>query len=291
MSPRFPSLLFAVGCAALAACAVEAPSPTPGSRAGHLEVSAHSATRFEATYTLGPDSARVEVEYTATSTRFELATSPGSPLVREGTAFTLRDDWRPDSRTGADGRLVLSPADAEYALVYGLHQELLALGAVPTPTPAQRGSTLYAAGYLTARLLGDVPLEPEELTSHESHDSAEVAPEARRWPYPGYADVSLMPEELRLVRAQNGNGLITCCGPFECGGCDWSGSIACDDWCAAGDHCNKYHPGSGCGTAMFWPSGGVNDCPHSNGGAIIAAGTGSPYYNHSRNYCYQHGWP
>jgi hypothetical protein len=70
-----------------------------------------------------------------------------------------------------------------------------------------------------------------------------------------------MPEELRLVHAQNGNGMITCCGPFECGGCDWSGSIACDDWCAAGDHCNKYHPGSGCGTAMFWPAGGVNSCP------------------------------
>jgi hypothetical protein len=282
------SPLFAVGCAALAACAVEAPSATPE---GHLEVSAHSATRFDATYVLGHDSARVEVEYTATSTRFELRTSPGATLVHEGTASTLRDDWRPDVRAGADGRLVLTPADAEYALVYGLHQELLALGAVAEPTPAQRGSTLYAAGYLTARLLGDIPVEPDALASHEDHDPAGAASGARRWPHPGYADASLMPEELRLAHAQNGNGAITCCGPFECGGCDWSASIACDDWCAAGDHCNKYHPGSGCGTASFWPSGGVNGCPHSDGGAIQAAGTGSPYYNHARNYCYQHGWP
>jgi hypothetical protein len=289
MVRRLPSLLFAVGCAALAACAVEAPSPAPSPQEGHLEVSAHSATRFEATYALGSDSARVEVEYTATSTRFELRTSLGSTLVHEGTAFTLRDDWRPDARTGADGRLVLTPSDAEYALVYGLHQELLALGAVAEPSPAQRGSTLYAAGYLTARLLGDIPVAPDALTSHE--DPADAAPGAQRWPYPGYADASLMPEELRLVHAQNGNGMITCCGPFECGGCDWSDSIACDDWCAAGDHCNKYHPGSGCGTAMFWPSGGVNDCPHSDGSAFLAAGTDWPYYNYARNYCYQHGWP
>lgn len=284
MKRRILPLLLAVGCAALAACAVEAPPPDQG----HLEVSAHSATRFAATYALGSDSARVEVEYTATSTRFELHTSLGTTLVHEGTAFDRQDDGRPDPRTGADGRLVLTPADAEYALVYGLHQELLTLGAVPQPTPVQRGGTLYAAGYLTARLLGDILVEPGTLTSHED---SELAAAARRWPYPGYSDASLMPEELRLVHAQNGNGLITCCGPFECGGCDWSGSIACDDWCAAGDHCNKYHPGSGCGTAMFFPSGGVNNCPHSDGSAIKAAGTGSPYSNHARNYCYQHGWP
>ena len=291
MFRRPPSLLLALGCAALAACAVESPSPALNSQQGYLEVAAHSATRFDATYALGRGSARVEVEYTATSTRFELHTSLGSTLVREGSAFLRQGDWQPDPRTGADGRLVLTPADAEYPLIHGLHQELLTLGAVPEPTPAQQGSTLYAAAYLTARLLGNIPADPDAPAAHEDHAHVDAAPGARRWPYPGYADVALMPAELRLPHAQNGSGSITCCGPYECGTCDWSGSIACDDWCAAGDHCNKYHPGSGCGTAMFWPPGGVNDCPHSNGGAILASGTGAPYYNHARNYCYFHGWP
>lgn len=286
MPRQIPSLLWALGCAALAACAVESPSPAEDASEGYFQVSAHSVTRFDATYAIGRDSARVEVEYTPTSTRFELSTSLGTTLVHEGTAFQLQDDWRPDARTGADGRLVLTPADAEYALVYGLHQELLALGAAPQPTPAQRGSTLYAAAYLTARLLGDIPMD---AAASGGEDHAGLARETQRWPYPGYADASLMPDELR-VQAQNGNGLITCCGPFECGGCDWVSSIACDDWCAAGDHCNKYHAGSGCGTAMFFPPGGVNNCPHSDASAIKAAGTGSPYYNHARNYCHLHGY-
>lgn len=280
------SLLCALGCAVLAACSVETPAPAAEVQEGQLVVATWSVTRFDATYTLGRDSARLEVEYTPTSTRYELSTSLGTTLVHEGTAFMLRDDWKPDARTDAQGLLVLVPSDAEYALIYGLHQELLALGATAQPTPAQRGSTLYAAGFLTARLLGEIA--GESVTSGEM-DHAEVAPEALRWPYPGYADASLVPDELR-VQAQDGSGWFPCCGPIECGGCDWSGSIACDDWCAAGDHCNKYHAGSGCGTAMYFPSGGVNNCPHSDGSAIIAAGTGSPYYNHARNYCHLHGY-
>src|SRR5437868_5893902 len=178
------SLLCSLGCAALAACAVESPAPAAEAQEGQLAVATQSVTRFDATYTLGRDSARVEVEYTPTSTRYELSTSLGTTLVHEGTAFMLRDDSTPDARTDAQGLLVLVPSDAEYALIYGLHQELLALGATAQPTPAQRGSTLYAASFLTARLLGEIAVE--SVASGEK-DHAEAAPEAQRWPYPGYA--------------------------------------------------------------------------------------------------------
>lgn len=278
----------------LAACVTEAPPEDTG-----FTVAANTTTRFAATYAHDGQWIQARVEYTPSSTLYELKTSLGTTLVHEGTAFLHEQGFQPDARTQPDGRLVLTQRDAEYALVTGLHAQLLGMGASERPTAREKGSTLYAAAYMTARVLGKVvdPASAEELAAYEGVDHVSAENDAKlreifaqqKWPYPGYDDATLMPAELKLTDgAQNYNGGVTCCGPYACVGCDWSSSIACDDWCAAGDHCNQYHPGSGCGTAMFFPSGGVNNCPHSDASAVLAYGTGSPYYNQSRNYCYYH---
>jgi hypothetical protein len=288
-----------------AACSTSIPSDNAVEQDGSFHLVAHSTTRFEAIYTQGEQWLQARVEYTPVTTLYELKSSLGTTLIHEGTAFMREQKPQPDPRTQPDGRLTLTEKDPEYALVLGLHQQLLELGASDRPTPAEKGSTLYAAAYMTARVLGYIPANPHaeaELTSHEGWERATAQPtpqvvemlRQQRWPYPGYDDARLMPAELKLLPdtqlpgAQNYDGGVTCCGPYACVSCGWSSSISCDDWCAAGDHCNQYHPGSGCGTASFWPSGGVNGCPHSDGSAILAYGTGEPYYNHARNYCYDH---
>jgi hypothetical protein len=230
---------------------------------GALTVAAHTTTSFDATYRLGSAWVRAQVAYTPSTTLYELRTSNGTYVVRTGTA--LRGDEEAaalaDPRR-VDGVLMLRPTDPEYSLVAGLLDALIAAGASARPSPAQAGSTRYAAAYFAARALSQVPAgQPPQAAGEPARPT--------EWPYPGYSRRDDVPAELRVRVSgqQNGNGAVTCCGPYTCANADWNPGISCDDWCAAGDFCN-YRGWGNCGTAMFFPGGGCNNCPHSDSRTI-----------------------
>lgn len=231
----------------------------------------NSSTDFEAIYTDGDQWARVVVRYTPTSTFYALQTSFDRTLAYSGTAVAMSDPFNileavlNDPRVDSDGYAHLGPHDEEYWLTSKFFDALIAEGVNSRPSSEERGTTLYAAAYTVARVLGDVP-------------QREWAPEV--WPYPGYDDQSLMPPELLISNDSELGGQAVCCGPVDCWNCSWDSGFPCNDWCAAGDHCNAIH-GSGCGTIWTWPG----HCPHQDSDAIN--GEGGPY-----NYCSNHtcGW-
>jgi hypothetical protein len=265
----------------------------PGTETAGLTIAANSTTSFDATYRLGSDWARAHVEYTPSTTMYEITTASGAVIVRTGTALSAASG----APVPADSRRVdevvrLSPDDPEYAVVSGLLDALLASGATPRPTALQAGSTLYGAAYFAAVALGQTPKHNGPTTF--------VRPSA--WPYPGYVHRSDLPAELRVQidGEQNGRGSMGCCGPYNCVDADWTNQTSCDDWCAAGDFCNTWGWG-GCGTAMWWPSGGCNSCPHSdsstvrsysldgcnNGSCGVSCWEPTPtHYGPASNFCY-----
>ncbi|HEX5059430.1 MAG TPA: hypothetical protein VFV99_08730, partial [Kofleriaceae bacterium] len=143
----------------LVACS-SSTTTTPSSK---LAIDRNNVTDFDATVREGPAWARVVVRYTPTTTFYELSTSYGL-LAFAGTEvnFSAGDpgvdqsvrELLADSRATDDGYVILAAGDPEYDLVEGLLDQLIAAGAVQSPTLEQKGTTLYAAAYTTARVLG-----------------------------------------------------------------------------------------------------------------------------------------
>jgi hypothetical protein len=252
----------------LAACSTSKSTSPTG-----FEIATNSATEFDATLHDGAAWARIIVRYTPSTTYYELTTSTGR-LAFSGTeiAFGAGNaaieasvaELLGDPRATDDGYVILTAGDREYDLVESLHDRLLASGAAASPTLAQKGTTLYAAAYTSARVLGMLyqEHEPGTVGTHENEMPA-------TWPYPGYDDVKLMPTELAAAGVTWG---VSCCGPNNCNNCEqYNAGFVCGDWCAAGDHCNARHPrgrrwpnGGGCGTINTWPG----HCPHQDSNKI-----------------------
>jgi hypothetical protein len=230
--------------AVIAACVLFACGSPERSAAVGIVIERDDSSNFVAEYRTvnGPD-VRVVVRYAASTTFFEVATSAGITLVSDGT------ERRPMPARlhprGEAGQLIIGPADPEYAALNGLHAALLQRGISRSPALAERGSPAYAAGYWTARLLGMLEFSPTSSGAEEV------------WPYPGAAAPSQV--------CVSNPALPRCCGPCDCAnGIDQNlpscapndVNSATDWWCAAGDHCNKYHlwtsyPGGNCGTAYM----------------------------------------
>jgi hypothetical protein len=255
---------------ALAACSSsKSTSPT------ELEIASNTTTELDATLHDGAAWARVIVRYTPSTTYYELTTNRG-PLVYTGTeiAFAAGDpaveasvrDILNDPRATEDGYVMLTAGDPEYDLVESLLDRLVAAGASASPTPAQKGTTLYAAAYTSARVLGMLQQEHTPGT-HGLHEDEMPA----TWPYPGYDDVKLMPTDLAPAGVTWNQ---TCCGPNNCTNCEmYNWGYTCGDWCAAGDHCNARHAwgrrfpnGGACGSIATWPG----HCPHQDSSKINA---------------------
>src|SRR5262249_10535122 len=103
------------------------------------------------------------------------------------------------------------------------------------------------------------------------------------FPFAGWNREDLVPDEARAAIGgeQWGSGVCSnspvsyCCGDYNCAACEITSHIgACSPTCAAGDHCNAYHAGSGCGD--IWCSGSLGSllecgtaadqlCPHTCG--------------------------
>jgi hypothetical protein len=272
----------------------------PSSAAETFSVTANNALLFDATYRSGDDWARVLVRYSPDTTFYNLTTSFSSvPLAYAGTApgdhdlvALLQGDPRYD-----DGFLTLSANDPEYAMVSALHAKLLALGTTARPTLAHKGTTLYAAAYTTARVLGQVHLIPDGSDPSEipfapppglahMQNLASMSPDMvddRDWPFPGYDSYDMLPNEL-LAPGDNQNFANNhCCGPHNCKGGNYWGGTACDDWCAAGDSCNNRALG-GCGTICPCSTPGCG-CPHSNSTRINSY-TSGPCNTRPKSYLY-----
>jgi hypothetical protein len=243
---------------------------TAGDGQGSLQISRNDVKSFEATFTMKDGTwAHTLVEYTPTTTLFKIDTSFNTTLVRNGTA-PAPSDWVPDPRSH-DGYLALTNQDAELPVMNAMHAAIMKMGVTDQPTPAQKGSPLYAAAYITADVLGIVAtINAPTLAKDEL---------PKFWPYPGYDDVKLLPPELMVQTGEQSFLNGSCCGPTNCYTCNWPGTASCDDWCAAGDHCNAYHGSSGCGSICP----GIS-CPHSNSGAIKAAGNAWQYCANHTNY-------
>src|SRR5262245_7405874 len=125
---------------ALASCA-DAPGSTGAARG--LTISSNTVTAFDATFAAQGDWARVQVEYSPTTTFYFVTSSFSSaPLSYAGTAHAeqaLLDQITADPRQ-ADGYVSLQPSDLEYPVVKGLYDALMATGATSTPDPATRGT-------------------------------------------------------------------------------------------------------------------------------------------------------
>jgi hypothetical protein len=277
----------------LAACSSS--QPTPASR---LAIASNSATEFDATLHDGAAWARIVVRYTPTTTYYELTSTHG-PLAFSGTeiAFSAGDpaieasvrDILSDPRATNDGYVILAAGDPEYDLVESLLDQLIAAGAVESPTPAQKGTTLYAAAYTCARVLGMLQ-QTHAPGSGGKYGGRHALPTT--WAYPGYDDIKLMPTELAPAGV---TWNVSCCGPNNCTECEmYNWGFACGDWCAAGDHCNAHHGqgrnypnGGGCGSIATWPG----HCPHQDSGKISSYDgyppPGQGNVNGPVNYC---GW-
>jgi len=253
------SSLVALAAAACGSSPEASSLGTVSSRSGTLSVAANSTTSFDGTYAANGAWARARVAYTPSTTMYEITTSQGTVVVRTGTAVDGRAEPTSRDPRAVGGVVQVAATDPEYDVLAGLLDALEAAGASATPSRVEAGSTLYAAAFFAAKSLGRVP-SPSMATGTFSEPTS--------WPYPGYTSKADMPSELLGTEGlQNGSGSVTCCGPYTCADFDWNPGIGCDDWCAAGDGCN-YRGWGSCGTAMFWPSGGCNSCPHSDSGEI-----------------------
>jgi hypothetical protein len=278
-----------VSVALVLGCAQSGANPTP--TAG-LTVAKNSNTEFDAIFRNGAAWARVEVKYTPTTTFYRLTTSFNTTLAYQGTApadpaFVL--DPRMDA---TDGLVVLNQNDKEYAITSRMLDALMARGISATPTLDQKASTMYGGAYTIAEVLGLVMLADPTYYNAQKQVGANDRSGGLRddglrtvWPAPGYDDPAMLPPELRVTDGQQNYLNGSCCGPTNCSNCSWPGTKSCDDWCAAGDHCNAHHSGRGCGSVCSAGGCGVW-CPHANSGYICA-------YGNAWNYCSRHqtcGW-
>jgi hypothetical protein len=277
----------------LAACSASKSTAPTG-----FEITRNSATEFDATLHDGAAWAHIVVRYTPTTTYYELTTAQG-PLAFAGTeiAFAAGDpaieasvrDILGDPRATEDGYVILAAGDPEYDLVEGMLDQLIVAGASASPTPEQKGTTLYAAAYTCARVLGMLQQTHTPGTGGKYGGRHELP---SSWAYPGYDDMKLMPSELAPIGV---TWNVSCCGPNNCTNCEmYNWGYACGDWCSAGDHCNARHSagrnypnGGGCGSIATWPG----HCPHQDSGKINSYG-GYPPPGQANgvppvNYC---GW-
>ena len=268
-------------------------SGSEGTRSAGLNIVKNNNTEFDATFARGDQWARMEVKYTPTTTFFRLSTSFNTTLAYQGTA-PADPNFVLDSRMDpTDGFVLLNQNDKEWDVVQGMLDALMARGITPTPSIEQKTTTMYGGAYTIAEVLGLVMLADPDYYNHQHASGAEDGSggltDAPRtvWPAPGYDDEAMLPPELRVDPAQQSwlNG--SCCGPTNCYWCqNYRSGIACDDWCAAGDHCNNSHSGRGCGTICQIGGCGVS-CPHANSGYICSykGYAGQPGI---RGYCYRH---
>lgn len=253
-------------------------APTTSAPTDGLSMVKNSTTELDATYTSAGQWARVEVKYGPTTTFFRVTTSFNTTIVYQGTAqgdpnFVL--DPRMDP---SDGYVTLTQGDQEYAIVQSMMNALLERGVTATPTVQQKATTLYAGGYALAQTLGFIEMADPANSGLGGQDGYRTV-----WPSPGYDDPNMLPSELRDSGEQsflNGD----CCGPTNCSWCDrYNSGRPCQDWCAAGDHCNAYHSSKGCGTICQIGSCGVS-CPHANSSYICGYGGSRP----AMNFCAAH---
>jgi hypothetical protein len=237
-----------------------------------LTIQKNSVTDFDAVLNQGNQWARVVVRYTPETTFYSLTTSEHTILAFAGTEPGDPTQFNSDPRSEpASGYIQISRVDPEFSIVTQLHQALLAAGVTSHPSPVEQGTTLYAAGYTTARVLGLVPLD---AAAEEIMATGATVP----WPHPGFNDMSLMPPQLRAIGGDQSFVNAHCCGPYNCDGCNYVNQ-ACDDWCAAGDNCNTYHHGN-CGSKCP----GLFVCPHTDSPAINAFNHG-PCNTNPKSYC------
>jgi len=253
----------------LAICLVAACADSGGSSAS-LRRETRAITRDDGvTFAATVGDASFRTEYTATSTLHEIVVG-GRTIVHHGTAS---EGWSSEASSGLDSDGFAARLDDEDR---ALLERALALidGASVPPSARERARARFGTAYVVARVLGLVTTDPD------------------RWPYPGFEDDADAPEELGLVAstgARDGEGrqgyipIPTpswgCCGPKNCSSCV-AGSLACEDWCAAGDACNARfgNTNNRCGTANILP-GSTNKCPHSNGSCILVAGGAATFCN------------
>jgi len=263
-----------------------------GSTGGTLSVQQNISAGFDATYNLNDQWARIKVSYRASTDNifpeYVITTSLGTTLIHEGQMLDKAPAKEAiDPRAAVGGFVELTPADAEYPLVHGLFDGLMALGVDPRPSVEQLATPLYAAAFTSAQVLGLREMRSAfGMTEDEFQQVQKEVITFPVFPYPNHAD--LQKDKLKSligdIWAISGEnhvvpGLDQCCGTCNnCYNCWWPGTAACGDWCAAGDHCNAYH-GSGCGSISTWPG----HCPHQDGSA---------YGGNAYNYCYNHtcGW-
>jgi hypothetical protein len=240
-----------------------------------LVVQQNTVKEFDAVFSHGSEWAKVVVRYSPDSTYYSLFTSYDTILAFSGTEPGDPTKFNSDPRVTDKSNpfIQITSADREFAIVSGLHQALLAAGAKSNPTAAEQGTTLYAAGFTTAKVLGLTP-SADQIAQAEANDLVAA------WPFPGFVDASLMPAELRAVSGDQSLYNFNCCGPLNCNTCNYA-SNPCDDWCAAGDYCNAHGGGSSCGTICP----GVQ-CPHSDSSAIHAYSATSPCNTKPKNYCH-----
>jgi hypothetical protein len=242
---------------------------------GALTVQKNTVTSFDAVFARGAEWAEVVVRYSPDSTYYSLFTSYNTVLAFSGTEPGDPTKFNQDPRVTDKSNpfIQISSADREFEIVSGLHQALLAAGATSSPTDAERGTTLYAAGFTSAKVLGLTP-SADQIAAAEANDTVAA------WPFPGFSDASMLPAELRAVKGDQSLYNFNCCGPLNCNTCNYA-SNPCDDWCAAGDYCNAHGGGSSCGTICP----GIS-CPHSNSSAINAYSASSPCNTKPKNYCH-----
>lgn len=250
-----------------------------GGSPGDLKVDQNIAAAFDATYTLNGQWARVQVGYRASTDNiypeYTVTTSLGTTLLHEG--ILLQQPAGPIDPRATAGWVILTPADAEYPLVHGLFEKLMDLGVAARPTTEQLATPLYGATYSVAQVIGLDELRlAYGMTAADFQAVDQHVSSFQVFPYPSHAGLAgdkllALLAQISAIQGQDFvvPGLGQCCGSCNnCKSCYTLNNGACDDWCAAGDHCNQYHSSSGCGTISTWPG----HCPHQDSSAINNAG-------------------
>jgi hypothetical protein len=251
---------------------------------GVLKVDQNIAAGFDATYSVHDQWARVQVGYKAAQDSiypgYTITTSFGSTLLHDGVF--LQAEPVTDSRASG-GWVVLTPNDPEYTVVHGLFNSLMELGVSPRPSPDEKATSLYGAAFAAARVIGLDDMRMAYGMTQADFDQLALHNEGYQvFPFPGHDGLTgdkllALLAQITAIQGQDGviPGLGQCCGWCNnCWRCDMLDHGACDDWCAAGDHCNQYH--SNCGTIATWPG----HCPHQDSSAINAYGNPVNYCNH-----------
>lgn len=258
---------------------------------GVLKVDQNIAAGFDATYQVKDQWARVQVGYRASTDNiypeYTITTSFGTTLLHDGVLLQQEPAAIDARATG--GWVVVTPSDPEYALAQGLFNKLMELGVSARPSPEEMATPLYGAAFSAARVIGlDDMRIAYGMTEADFQQLAQHAEGYQVFPYPNHSGLAgdKLLALLAQVAAIQGQdfvvpGLGQCCGSCNnCRTCRELNYGACDDWCAAGDHCNTYHSSSGCGTITTWPG----HCPHQDSSAINAYGNPVNYCNHHHEH-------